>query len=144
MGIMSIGPKASLIKSDISSDLISLRSKVESLEAALLLKPKEIIVEVTKEIEVIKVEEKIVEVFVDKIVEVPVEVIRETFKEFPVYVDKIIYQPLEVIKEKIIEVPVEVIKTIEKEIIKEVKSIPVVMYVIMAIEALVIVGLLIK
>jgi predicted flap endonuclease-1-like 5' DNA nuclease len=72
--------------------------------------------------------EVVKEVFVDKIVEVPVETIREVEVIKEVFVDKIVEVPVETIREvevikevfvdKIVEVPVETIR--EVEVIKEV------------------------
>ncbi len=67
------------------------------------------IVEVEKEIEVIKE--------VERIVEIPVEVIKEVIKEIPVEKIVEVQVPVEVVKEVIKEVPVEKIVEVVKEVV---------------------------
>jgi len=105
-------------------------------ESKLIEIIKEVPVEIIKEIKVI--EEKIIHVPVIEYVikEVPVEIIKE----------------IKIIEEKLVHVPVieyvekhiEVIKEIEKFVDKEIKVVPLWIKVIAIIEALLIIGLLIK
>ncbi|MEP7196194.1 MAG: hypothetical protein ABI851_06710, partial [Saprospiraceae bacterium] len=125
------------------------KTEIANLKNELSQKPKEIIkevekivevpIEVIREVEVIKEVEKIIEVpveiirevevirEVEKIVEVPVEVIREV--EVIKELEKIVEIPVDVIREvevikeveKIVEIPVEVLKEIE--VIKEIEKI---------------------
>lgn len=157
----------SLDSEQMGKELLSLRSLLSAQEKALAILPKEKIVlqevlvevpgperlvveyvDVIKEILVEKEVQVIKEVFIDKLVpyetivikrvEVPVDRIIEkevqVIKEFPVVMEKIV--------KEFIEVPKEVLKEVEKIIIKA--HVPFWAYAIMAIEALAIIGLIIK
>lgn len=91
------------------------------------------IVHVIKEVIVEKPVEVIKEV--EKIVEKEVEVIKEVIVEKPVHIIKEI--PVEV--EKIVEKEVQVIKEVEKKVLEQVYKVPTWVYIVMAIEALLII-----
>jgi seryl-tRNA synthetase len=106
-----------------------LKTRIEELEnKALNIETK--IVEVIKEVPVEVIRE--VRVVEERIVEKEVQVI----KEFPVYKEKII--------KEFVDRPIETIREIEKEVVREIKTLPIWVYGVFLIETLTIVILLLK
>ena len=85
--------------------------------------PQTIIQEKIVEVPVEKIVERIVEVPIDRIVEKIVEVPVEVIKTVEVPVEKIVEKIVEIPVEKIVEIPVEVIKTVEVPVEKVVEKI---------------------
>jgi len=137
MGMMHVGPKALIDSMKQSSKPIDMPAPVD--HSSLMARIAELEARAPKIVEVIKhvpVELKVIEEkIVEKIIEKPVERIVEVIKHVPFEV--------KVIEEKLVEVLKEVPVIEEKIIEKLVHITPIWLYGVVAIETLVIIGLLV-
>lgn len=142
MGQLKIGPKHRISgvfqeRTDIEEDVVpideekeSLKSQIIDLEASLQKRAKLSVIETVREVKTVEIVEKPIEVikYIEKIIEVPVEKIIEVIKE------------VNVVEYKIVEKPTEVIEQVEKLV----KVIPKWVFGIVTVETLLLIYLLVK
>lgn len=142
MGQLKIGPKQRISsvfqeRTDIEEDVIlideekeSLKSQIIDLEASLQKRAKLSVIETVREVKTVEIVEKPIEVikYIEKIIEIPVEKIVEVIKE------------VNVVEYKIVEKPTEVIEQVEKLV----KVIPKWVFGIVTVETLLLIYLLVK